>query len=90
MCGTTHQVHTHLGSSDRQDLPTGNISIIARLFEHFHILLCANRNIQDTAIHRILQLLFQHEFEKPPTIKETIEAIAHPQCRKAACLTASN
>ena len=40
--------------------------------------------MQNTAIHRIIHLPLKLELDEPPTLVETIEAIAHLQCRKAA------
>ena len=84
MHGPTYQVHTPLRSSDGQNLLSDNTSIHAGWPEHFQSLFTANHNVQDTAIHRIPQLPLKQELYEPPTRQETIMAIAHLQCHKAA------
>ena len=71
-------------SCDGQKVLSDNSSILARWSEHFQSLISANRNVTDTAIHHITQFPFKQELDKPPTLQETIEAIAHLQCHKAA------
>ena len=53
MYGTTHQVHTPSRSSDGQSLLSDNAFILARWSVHFQSLFSANRNVHNTAIHRI-------------------------------------
>ena len=71
-----HQVHTPLRSSDEQNL-SDNDPNLARCSQHIHDPFSVNCNAQDTAIHRIPQIPLRQELYEPPTIQETIEAIAH-------------
>ena len=82
--GPIHQVHITLVSYDGQNLISCNKSICALWSEHFLILFSANRNVQDTAIHRIPKLPLRQELDEPPAFQETIEAIVRLQFRKVA------
>ena len=84
MYGPTHQAYTPLLSSDGQNLPLDNYLIIVRWSENLQSPISANRNVQDNAIHRIPQLPLKLELDAPPTLQETIEAIAHLPCCKTA------
>ena len=50
---------------------------------HFQSIFTANRNVQDTVIHRIPILPLKQGPDEPPTLQETTEAIARIQCHKA-------
>ena len=81
---STHQVHTFLRSSDGQNLSSDNSFILARWSEQCERFFSANRDVPNTTIHRIPQLLLKQELNKHTNLHEVTEATAHHQCRKAA------
>ena len=80
---SAHVVRTPQRSSVGQDIHT-DITSLAQWCGHFQIICSANHTVQDTVIHRILQLTLKQVFDEHPTFEETIEDIVLLQCRKAA------
>ena len=80
----SYQTLSPLRSSDRKVLLTDKDSILDRRSEHFQSLYSAKHMVHDAAIDSIPQLPVKNEFDEPPTLRETTQAIKLLKSGKAS------